>query len=132
PPTGTVSFFDGTTLLGSGTLSTTGGVTTATFQTSTLSVSLTPGSHNIKAVYNSDGTPDNYDTSTSAPRVQGITKATTGTKVVTSLSPTVFGQAVTFTATITPVTAGTSPPGGTVTFKLGTTTLGTGTVSTSA
>src|SRR5207302_1672425 len=38
PPTGTVTFFDGATPIGTGSLNTAGGVTTATFTTSTLAV----------------------------------------------------------------------------------------------
>src|SRR3989442_9894779 len=49
-PTGTVNFFDGFIPLGPGTLSTTGGVTTATFSTSTLSTS----SHSLSASYGGD------------------------------------------------------------------------------
>ena len=49
-PTGTVTFKDGSTTLGSGTLTTTSGVTAATFTTSTLSV----GSHAITASYGGD------------------------------------------------------------------------------
>jgi V8-like Glu-specific endopeptidase len=46
-PTGTVQFFDGSTLLGSGTLSSNNGVEQATFSTSSLGT----GSHSITAVY---------------------------------------------------------------------------------
>jgi hypothetical protein len=51
-PTGTVDVYDGATKLGSGTLSTQAGVTTATFTTSALAL----GSHAITATYNTDGT----------------------------------------------------------------------------
>lgn len=50
-PTGTVSFYDGATLLGTGTLSLVSGSYIATFQTSALSI----GSHTIKATYSGDG-----------------------------------------------------------------------------
>jgi hypothetical protein len=56
-PTGTVTFKDGSTVLGPGTLSTTGGVTTASYSTAALSA----GSHTITAVYNGDS---NFPTST--------------------------------------------------------------------
>src|SRR5207247_10834534 len=49
-PSGTVTFKDGATTLGTGTPSTTGGVTTATFTSSSLSTT----SHNITAVYAGD------------------------------------------------------------------------------
>lgn len=49
-PTGTVSFYDGTTLLGTGTIVILNGVATATFTTSTL----TSGTHTITALYGGD------------------------------------------------------------------------------
>jgi len=49
------------------------------------------------------------------------------TSVTSSLNPSTFGTAVTFTATVKPATLGT--PTGKVTFKDGTTTLGMGTLS---
>jgi uncharacterized delta-60 repeat protein len=49
-PTGTVSFYDGTTLLGTVTIVLVNGVPTATFTTSTLS----SGTHSITAVYGGD------------------------------------------------------------------------------
>ncbi|MFE2500205.1 Ig-like domain-containing protein, partial [Streptomyces scopuliridis] len=61
-PTGTVSFFDGATLLGNGTLS--GGV--ATFVTSALAI----GTHPLTAVYNGSG---NFNTSTSPIHTQTVT-----------------------------------------------------------
>jgi len=62
--TGTVTFYDGSTLLGTGTIS----GTTATFSTSTLTI----GSHSITSVYGGD---INYLTSTSAPVDQTIIAA---------------------------------------------------------
>ena len=55
---------------------------------------------------------------------------TTTTSVVSSVNPSVFGQSVTFTATVTPSGSGT--PSGKVTFMDGASTLGTGTLNTSA
>lgn len=49
-PSGTVQFFDGSALLGSGSLGTVGGVTTATFATA----SLAAGTHSITASYGGD------------------------------------------------------------------------------
>lgn len=63
-------------------------------------------------------------------QVETITTTTT-TSVSSSSQPSVFGQAVTFTATVT-AAAGTPPAGSTVTFKDGATTLGTGTLNGSA
>ena len=109
-PQGTVTFYrDGGTFMGTGTLDVNG---VATFDTATLSPSLSVGSHSFQAVYNSDGSPDNYNGSTSSPLTRFISKATTGTTVVTSGSPTVFGQPVTFTATVVAVAPGAGAPPG--------------------
>ena len=121
-PTGTVTFMDGTTTLGTGTLSTTAGVTTATFATS----SLGSGSHDITAVYGGDTT---FVNSTSPILVQTVSGAATAT-VASSANPSGQGQSVTFTATVSSSSSGT--PTGTVTFMDGSTTLGTGTLSTTA
>ncbi len=59
--------------------------------------------------------------------VTKIGKFNTSTSLSSSLNPSIFGQSVTFTATVKPSTTGT--PTGTVTFKDGTTTLGTGALS---
>jgi Bacterial Ig-like domain (group 3)/MBG domain (YGX type)/SdrD B-like domain len=56
---------------------------------------------------------------------------TTATTVASSLNPSTYGQSVTFTATVTPGTSSGFSPTGTVTFKDGSTTLGTSAVSTS-
>ena len=60
--------------------------------------------------------------------------AATGTVALTvsPVSPSVFGQPVTFTATLGTTPAGAGSPTGTVTFVDGTTAIGTGTVSTTA
>jgi hypothetical protein len=114
-PTGSVTFLDGGSSIGSGTLS--GG--SATFSTSSLGV----GNHTITASYGGDG---NFTTSTSAAITQTVNAAKVGTTttVVSSVDPSVFGQSVTFTATVTPA-SGSNTPTGTVTFLDGATTLGT-------
>jgi parallel beta-helix repeat protein len=87
-PTGSVTFNDGTSLLGTGTL--VNGV--ATWSTSTL----TAGSHSITAVYSGD---TNFSGSTSPPLTQNV--RTTTTLTLTSLpNPSVSGQTVTLTATL--------------------------------
>jgi Bacterial Ig-like domain (group 3) len=116
-PMGSVTFKDGATNLS--TVALVAGV--ATFNTGALSV----GTHSITAVY--AGSAD-YNTSTSAALVQTVKRANTTTKIASSLNPSTKGTAVTFTATITPAFSG--APGGTVTFKDGTTTLGTAAVNT--
>ena len=116
-PTGTVTFKNGSTTLGTGTLS--GGV--ATFTTSTLSVA----THSITAVYGAD-TNDLASTSTVTSQV--VNKDATTTALSSSANASVFGQSVTFTATVTATSPGVGTPTGTVTFKDGLTTLGTGTL----
>jgi len=117
-PTGTVSFFDGTTSFGTGTLA--GGV--ATFTTSSLSVA----SHPVTAVYEGD---TDFTTSTSTAFSQTVDQAATATSLSINPSPSVFGQSVTFTATVTPSAPGAGTPTGTVEFFDGTTSLGTGTLT---
>ena len=68
-PTGTTSFYDGNTLLGSGSLEIVNGLDEATFTTTGLDV----GNHTITAVYEGDG---NFLASTSAGIDQFILKAT--------------------------------------------------------
>jgi len=116
-PTGKVTFKNGTTGLGSATLNSSG---VATLNVSTLTV----GSHSITAVYSGS---TSLLTSTSPALTETVKKASTTTKLASSLNPSTHGQAVTFTAAITPAFGGSSS--GTVTFKDGSTTLGTGTVS---
>jgi hypothetical protein len=113
-PTVTVTFKDGATTLGTGTLSS--GHTQ--FTISTLSV----GNHSITAVYNGD---PNFSISTSTALTQVVNKASTTTRLTSSVNPTVDGQPVTFTATVAAVSPGAGTPTGTVTFKDGATTLGT-------
>jgi Big-like domain-containing protein len=113
-PTGTVTFKDGVTTLGPGTLS--GG--SATFTTTALSV----GGHSITATYNGDG---NNGSSTSLSLSQQVNQAVTATSLGSSLNPSGVGQAVMFTATVTGGVGAT----GTVTFKDGAATLGTGAVN---
>ena len=118
-PTGTVTFFDGATNIGTGTLS----GNTATFATSTL----TTGSHSITATYNGNAS---YAASTSTPALTQVVNAappaTTTTSITSSLNPSTFGQSVTFTAT---VTTASGTPTGTVTFFDGATNIGSGTLS---
>ncbi len=108
-PTGNVTFFDGTTTIGTGTLDSTGH---AKLNTSALAV----GIHTIKVLF---GGSASFSAS-SAQFTQMVAKSTT-TTLTSSAHPSVFGQAVTFTAT---VKAGTSPvTTGYVTFLDGGSTL---------
>src|SRR5208283_5398768 len=111
--TGTVTFTDGSTTLGMGTIS--GG--TATYSTSALA----SGPHSITASYGGD-TNDNSSTSTSL--TQTVNKTNTTVTLASSANPSALGASVTFTATVAPTTAT-----GTVTFTDGSTTLGTGTIN---
>jgi hypothetical protein len=111
-PTGTVSFKDFSTTLG--TASVESGV--ASITVSNLSV----GTHSISMVYSGDS---NFNPHTAPPITQRVTQAGTSTSLVSSANPSLPGQAVTFTATVSPLTSGI--PTGLVTFKDGATTLGT-------
>jgi hypothetical protein len=116
-PTGDVSFLDGATTLANTGLR--GG--TATFATRNLPLGL----NIITASYGGDS---NYGRSTSAPINQYVLEAATTTTLSSSPNPSIYGQAVTFTATVTS-RLGAPPDGETVMFKKGTTVLGTGTLS---
>jgi hypothetical protein len=117
PPDGQpVSFMEGTTVLGTGTLS--GGSTR--FTTSALS----GGTDLISAVYGGDW---NFAGSTSRAVSQVVIKEATTTSVISSNHQSISGTAVTFTATVKSTTTGT--PTGTVTFMSGRARLGTGTLS---
>lgn len=134
-PTGAVTFMDGTTPIGVGYLSTTNGVTTATYTTLAFQLPVgsgvtLPTSQTITAVYAGD---NNFTGSTSPGLSQPITLASSTTTVNTS-GPSVYGQPVTFTATVAPTVLGGTIPTGTVTFyviengnpvQLGSGTLGT-------
>jgi hypothetical protein len=111
----TVTFYDDGPAIGTGT--TTGGV--AAFTTS----SLTAKTHAIKATYSGDAT----FVASSRTVSQVVNKYTTKTTLVPSLNPSNYGQAVTFTATVTPT--GPNAPTGHVLFKDGTTTIGGATLS---
>jgi Bacterial Ig-like domain (group 3)/FG-GAP-like repeat/FG-GAP repeat len=81
------------------------------------------GPHSILAKYSGDST---FAASTSPAVEQKVTRARSATSITSSPNPSVSGQAVTFTATITSPTAA---PTGTVNFKFGATELGAGTLS---
>src|SRR5207248_9274673 len=75
------------------------------------------------------GTPDTWQMLLATFRTIGTASSTTG--VTSSVNPSVSGQPVTFTATVKAGTAGVGTPTGTVTFKDGANTLGTGTLDSS-
>ena len=117
--TGTVTFKDGATVLGTGALNTSG---VAMYATSTLAV----GAHSITAVYGGDS---NNAGSTSAVLNETVNTAVTATTVAGSPNPSPAGSTVTLTATVR--TNGSRTPTGTITFKDGSATLGSGTLNTS-
>jgi hypothetical protein len=113
--TGTVTFVDGSTTLGSGTLNASG---VATLTVSTLAV----GSHSITAVYSGDSSFNGSTSSAVTVTVTGAKLASQTTISASSYSITVE-QSVTLTATV--MGSGATPTG-TVTFlNHGTTTIGT-------
>ncbi|HET7437417.1 MAG TPA: Ig-like domain-containing protein [Thermoanaerobaculia bacterium] len=116
-PTGTVSFFNGATLMGSSAVN---GAGVATFSTN----ALTLGLHQITGVYSGDA---NFTGGTSSPLPQQVNQASTTTGLTSSANPSTAGQSVTFTATVTPANGG--APTGTVSFYDGVTLLGSGTLN---
>src|SRR5262249_6803878 len=101
-----------------------GGVTTASVTTT---VQLPVGINQaITATYSGDAN----HTSSSGPVIQSVNPDPTVTIVTTSATPTVYGQQVTFNATVNATSPGSGTPTGTVTFMVGSTPLGTVTLST--
>jgi Bacterial Ig-like domain (group 3) len=109
--TGTVSFFDGGTLINTAVTIGTGATTV-----STATSSLTVATHSITATYSGDS---NYTTATSAALSQVVGKGASGLVLTSAPNPSNFGSTVTFTASL--ATGAT----GNVTFYDGTTSLGT-------
>src|SRR2546430_1756972 len=114
-PTGNVKFRDGAAALGPVKLVN----GNASLNVSTLTV----GSHSLTAVYNAS---PNFLGSTS-PTVTQVVNSPTTTSLSSTPNPSVIGQAVTLTATVSPVPPAVGTPTGTVTFNDGTTSLGTAT-----
>jgi hypothetical protein len=117
--TGTVTFKNGSTTIGSKAIS--GGAASITIST------LPVGAYQVTAAYSGNYAPN----STSIP--ENVSQAGT-TTVLSALSPVNLGQTVTFTATVCPAAgcpANATAPTGTVTFLDGATAVGTGTVSAS-
>src|SRR5262249_31867074 len=89
-----------------------------------------PRSRDASAQFLSPDTNDpDFTTSTSTALSQTVSKASTIAAVLSSANPSVVGQSVTFTTTISVGAPGGGTPTGTVTFKDGTTTLATATLS---
>src|SRR5438552_1604767 len=115
---GTVTFYDGTTILGTGSLNSSGQVT---FSTSTFAA----GPHSITASYNGN---TNFAASSSTALTQTVNKFSTSTALTLSPNTTAFGQPVTITAG---VTSSAGVAAGPVTFYDGAPAAGTGSVNSS-
>ncbi len=115
-PTGSVQFMDGPSVLGSAALAN----SAAAFTVS----SLTPGTHNLTAVYSGD--TDNA-TSTSAPLQQRMEQIATVTTLGSDADPANAGSIVTFTAIVAMAPGATADGAldGTITFHEGNVVLGT-------
>jgi hypothetical protein len=115
-PAGTVNFLAGASLIGSGTLNGSG--------VATLNVNMLAGGKNsLTAVYGGNAP---YAASRSAAFSETVSKAATATALKTSLTPSTYGQLVTFTATVTSTA---ETPEGTVDFMSGGTLIGSGTTT---
>lgn len=108
-PTGSVQFSDGTTLLGTQTLSASGVATFASGQ-------LTVGSHTITAAYQPTG---NFP-ATTATLKQVVNGTATTTQLTSSRNPAIAGQSVTFNVA---VTSQSGMPSGSITLTDGSGTL---------
>ncbi|MBY0522984.1 MAG: Ig-like domain repeat protein [Gemmataceae bacterium] len=115
PAGGTVTFFDGTTPIGTANLGNNG--------KANLSYRPSPvGLHTITAIYNGDAF---YMVSTSGVFAQTVNPDATAATLTLSSATTVVGQALTLTAKITASAPGSGTPTGTVTFYDGANVLGT-------
>ena len=110
---GNVSFYDGSSLLGTSTL---------TAGSASWTAVLSPGAHSLTAVYSGSAT---YNGSTSPVLVQTV-KFNTTTNLAAAPNPSGFGQAITFTATVSPGPAGWDQS---VWFYEGSTCIGTATLN---
>lgn len=120
-PTGSVAFKDGAT-----TIACESGSTTFNAGSATCKYTMnTTGTHLITAIYsNSDG---NFTSGSSNIVSQQVNLKPTSSSLVSSLNPSVYGNNVSFTDTVTSTAGGT--PAGSITFMDGATTLGTGTLN---
>ncbi len=101
-PGGTITFSDGTALLGSATLDSTG--------TATLTInSLTAGSHTITATYGGDA---NFSKGSSSPYTQTVSQVATKISLASSMNPTTNSSTIILTATV--VAAGSTATGSVV------------------
>src|SRR6185437_5996064 len=116
--TGTVNFYNTVAstpvLLGTAQLVPAAGQNAANqFTASLLPQALPQGNLQLTAVYSGD---NNYVTSTSTTVTQAVSKPAVTITLTNNINPSLYGQQVTFTATVTPLPPGTGTPTGQVTF----------------
>ena len=116
-PTGTVAFYDGTTLLGSAAL--------VSGKATLLPVTFSGGSHSLTAVYSGDAT---YVNSTSTVSTLAVSLAASSTAVTATPDTVSQNTTTVLKATVTGVSGGATPTG-TVSFMDGTTSLGNASVT---
>jgi hypothetical protein len=114
-PPGLVTFWEGSTNLGTVELDSNGQA-----QMSLPDLSL--GKHPIYVTY---GAAPDFETSTSGTVTLSVAKVKTATELIASSTSTIFGEAVVFTANVTSARPELGAPTGTVTFWNGATSLGT-------
>ena len=119
-PTGTVIFSDNVgalqNVLGQGIVTRTV-VAGSTLYIATLTLTNAPqGQTAITAAYSGD---QNYAASTSQPLTQSVNKISSNATISSSLNPSILGQPVTFTITISPTPPGQGVPTGAVTLMDG-------------
>jgi Big-like domain-containing protein len=110
-PTGGITFKDGATVIGTGTLNQVPG----SDQASAVVDSLGVGTHNVTAVYEGD---DDYATSASPPITQTVLQAQTSTAVTPSDPAPVAGEPLSFSVAVTPVAPGAGTPTGTANLSI--------------
>lgn len=116
--TGTVNLLDGNSIIASGALDS---GSKASLTTSSLAV----GTHSLTAQYPGDG---NYTPGTSSALAQTVNKNSSTTTLISAPNPSAFGQAVTFTASVSAAGGASGIPTGSVSFSDGSATIGTATL----
>jgi hypothetical protein len=120
---GTVTFMDGKTVLGTAPLQVVDGIAQASFMDT---AGLLSGSHTITAVYAGDSS---FKSSTSAGLPMTVSQAATATVVSSFSDPSVSGQSATFLITVFAAAPSSGLPAGAVKVSDGTNSLDTVTLS---
>jgi hypothetical protein len=114
-PTGTVTF----TVTGSGGSATCNAGNTVTLSAGTATCSITglasQSAYTVKATYNGDS---NYSGTLATPLTETVDLGATTTAISSNANPSVSGQTVTFTATVSSTSPATGTPTGSVTFAV--------------